>query len=103
MEEHLPDSIVVFAVIEGSENDAETVFSAAEHLARPSRLEVGCVRFDLYRSSKPPVLVILHEGWESNEALQAHRRSLHVERFKAAIRDTTATVWASPCALASEA
>jgi quinol monooxygenase YgiN len=78
------------------------VFSAAEHLARQSRLEVGCVRYDVYRSSKPPVLVIIHEGWIGNEELQAHRRSLHVEWFKAAICDTTATVWASQCELAGE-
>lgn len=96
-------SIVVFAVIEASRSDAEIVFSAVEHLAHQSRLEVGCSRYDVYRSSKAPVLLIIHEGWESNEALQAHRRSPHVERFKAAVGDTTARVWASQCQLASEA
>lgn len=95
--------IVVFAVVEAAETDAEMVFSAVEHLARQSRLEVGCARYDVYRSSTAPALVIIHEGWESNEALQAHRGSLHVDRFKAAIGDTTATVWASQCELIGEA
>jgi quinol monooxygenase YgiN len=103
MEDHVQHSIVVFAVVEGSESDAEMVFSAVEHLARQSRLEAGCARYDVYRSNKAPVHVIIHEGWESNEALQAHRRSLHVETFKASIGDTNAKVWASQCELASEA
>jgi quinol monooxygenase YgiN len=99
----MKDAIVVFAVVEASESDGETVFAAVEHLACQSRLELGCARYDVYRSGKAPVLLIIHEEWESCEALQAHRRSLHVERFKAAIGDTTATVWASQCELASEA
>ncbi|MFN5997859.1 MAG: putative quinol monooxygenase [Paracoccaceae bacterium] len=96
-------STVVFAIVEAAESDAEMVFSAVEHLARQSRLEVGCARYDVYRSSKAPVLLIIHEGWESSEALQAHRGSLHVERFKAAISHSTAKIWASQCELASEA
>ena len=94
--------VVVFATVEASEIDAETVFSAVEDLARQSRLEVGCMRYDVYRSSKAPVLLIMHEEWESSEALQAHRRSLHVERFKASINNTSAKVWASQCELANE-
>ncbi len=89
--------VFVFAVVEGSENDGGAVLSAVERLARDSRLEAGCIRYDLYRSQKAPVLMIIHEAWVSDEALQAHRKSLHVERFKAAIDDTTATVWASRC------
>lgn len=94
---------VVFAVVEASEGDAEMVFSAVELLARQSRREAGCMRYDVYRSSKAPVRLIIHEGWESDAAFQAHRRSLHVERFKAAIGGTTAKVWASPCELSSRA
>lgn len=89
--------VFVFAVVEGSDLDGEAVLSAVEHLARQSRLEAGCVRYDLYRSQKAPVLVIIHETWVSEQALQAHRGSLHVERFKAEIGNTTASVWASRC------
>ncbi len=92
-------SIVVFAIVEADESDAEMVFSAVEHLARQSRQEVGCARYDVYRPSKAPLRLIVHEGWKSSEALQAHRGSLHVEEFKKAISGTTATVWASQCEL----
>jgi quinol monooxygenase YgiN len=97
------DAVVVFAVVEASESDAETVFAAVQQLARESRLEAGCLRYDVYRSGKAPVLSIIQEGWESNYALQAHRRSPHVEKFKSAIGKTAAKVWASQCELASDA
>lgn len=99
----MQQSIVVFAIVEAAESDAEMVFSAVDRLARLSRKEVGCGRYDVYRSSKAPVRLIIHEGWESSEALQAHRGSLHVEGFKTAIRGSTATVWASQCELSSKA
>lgn len=94
-------SIVVFAVVEAAESDNELVFSAVKQLARDSRLEAGCERYDVYRSGKAPVLLIIHEEWQSNAALQAHRGSLHIDRFKTAIGGTTARVWASQCDLTS--
>jgi quinol monooxygenase YgiN len=99
----MKDAVVVFAVVDASESDAETVFAAVQQLARESRLEAGCLRYDVYRSGKAPVLSIIQEEWESDDALQAHRSSPHVEKFKAAISKTTAKVWASQCELASEA
>ena len=97
------DAVVVFAVVEASERDAQAVFAAVQQLARQSRLEAGCLRYDVYRSGKAPVLSIIQEGWESNYALQAHRRSPHVEKFKSAISKTAVKVWASQCELASDA
>lgn len=89
--------VIVFAVVEGSDSDRGTICAALDHLAVQSRQETGCIRYDLYNAQKAPVLMIIHETWENEEALQAHKKSLHVERFKAAIRNTTATVWASQC------
>ncbi len=99
----MKDTIVVFAVVEASERDARAVFAAVQQLARQSRLEAGCLRYDVYRSGKAPVLSIIQEEWESNDALQAHRGSPHIEKFKSAIGNTTAKVWASQCELASDA
>jgi quinol monooxygenase YgiN len=99
----MKDAVVVFAVVEASERDAQAVFAAVQQLARQSRLEAGCLRYDVYRSGKAPVLSIIQEEWESNDALQAHRGSPHVEGFKIEISKTTAMVWVSQCELTSEA
>lgn len=42
----MKDTIVVFAVVEASASDAETVFAAVVELARQSQLEAGCLRYD---------------------------------------------------------
>jgi quinol monooxygenase YgiN len=94
--------VIVFAVVEGSESDSSEIFSAVDLLAMQSRQETGCVRYELYRAQKAPVLMIIHETWVNEEARQAHKKSLHVERFKAVIGNTTARVWVSQCEPANE-
>jgi quinol monooxygenase YgiN len=41
--------------------------------ARLSRLEPGCVRFEVYHSNNDPTRFLLHERWESQVALDRHR------------------------------
>ena len=40
---------------------------------RKSRLEPGCLRFDVYHSSAEPRRFTLVEHWASQDALDAHR------------------------------
>jgi quinol monooxygenase YgiN len=44
--------------------------------ARLSRQEPGCVRFEVYHSNNDPSKFLLHERWESQEALDKHRTAL---------------------------
>jgi quinol monooxygenase YgiN len=41
--------------------------------ARLSRQEPGCLRFEVYHSNNDPTRFLLHERWESQEALDKHR------------------------------
>jgi quinol monooxygenase YgiN len=40
---------------------------------RLSRAEDGCARFEVYHSSADARVFVLHEWWESQAALDAHR------------------------------
>lgn len=40
-----------------------------------SKKEPGCVRFNVYHSKNQPNLFILNEHWESQEALDEHRKA----------------------------
>lgn len=40
---------------------------------RLSRLEPGCVRFEVYHSETDPRRFLLHEHWESKQAWEVHR------------------------------
>jgi quinol monooxygenase YgiN len=41
--------------------------------ARLSRMEPGCVRFEVYHSQNDPTRFLLSERWESQAALDRHR------------------------------
>jgi len=38
------------------------------------RKEPGCTQFEFYQSVEHPDMFILHEEWENEDALDAHRR-----------------------------
>ncbi len=42
---------------------------------RLAREEPGCVRFEVYHSRENERVFILHEWWESEEALDVHRKA----------------------------
>jgi len=58
--------------------DPVRVAEVATHLteaARSSRTEPGCQQFDLYQSQADISRFLLVEGWESEQAWQAHRQA----------------------------
>lgn len=54
-------------------------------LIRRSRLEAGCLHYDLYRLADNRFCFFLHAVWESPDALEAHSTSRHVTRFRATV------------------
>jgi quinol monooxygenase YgiN len=91
------DPITVFAIIEVPDADMIHVKEAVSELARQSILEAGCVRYDVYRSRKHPVRLIIQELWADDAAIERHRGSSHVKAFKAELAGTEAQIWASQC------
>ena len=56
-----------------SADDVEKVKGLLAEQGRLSRVEPGCLRFEVYHSSHDPTTFILNERWESQAALDAHR------------------------------
>ena len=59
-------------------NDAAQVDHVRELIARHgelSRGEPGCARFDVYQSQNDPQRFILTEWWESQAAIDEHRKA----------------------------
>lgn len=54
-------------------------------LIRKSRLEAGCLHFDLYRLADNRFCFFLHAVWENPDTLEAHSTSRHVSQFRAAV------------------
>ena len=54
--------------------DAEEIRGLLAEQRRQSLLEPGCRRFEVYHSQSDPKVFLLNEHWESQEALDAHRK-----------------------------
>jgi quinol monooxygenase YgiN len=52
----------------------ETVRGLLVEAARNSRQEPGCKRFEVYHSTAEETKFLLNEHWESQEAIDAHRK-----------------------------
>ena len=55
--------------------DVEAVRSLLAQAARLSRGEPGCERFEVYHSTSDSTKFLIHEQWQSQAALDAHRQA----------------------------
>lgn len=56
-------------------NSIDSVRGLLAEAAASSRGEPGCKRFEAYQSTADPARFILSEHWESQAALDAHRKA----------------------------
>jgi quinol monooxygenase YgiN len=54
-----------------------------EGFVAPTRLENGCLRYDLFADMADPTRFTFIEEWTSAEALDAHSRSAHITAGRA--------------------
>jgi len=67
---------MIYANVLLTANDEKDIPAIREHLreqGRLSRMEPGCLRFEVYHSQSDPKVFLLIERWESSEALDVHR------------------------------
>ncbi|WRS28517.1 putative quinol monooxygenase [Oscillospiraceae bacterium MB08-C2-2] len=55
----------------------EKAISIANELIKLTRLEKGCVAYDLAKSNDDENVLVMFETWESQAALQKHSASAH--------------------------
>jgi len=65
-------------VKEGRTDDLIKVFEA---LAGPSRMEEGCISYELFQDTKDPRVMAIIEEWESMDILEKHKRTDHFIRL----------------------
>lgn len=52
-------------------------------LLEPTRAEAGCGQYDLHQDQANPLAFYMIEQWSSDQALQAHDASAHIQHFRA--------------------
>ena len=63
----------------------EEVKAALIALVAPTRIEEGCVNYNLHQDNNDPLHFLFYENWTSSELWQAHRDSSHLNAFRKAM------------------
>jgi len=71
--------ITVIATFQANPGKEAELQKALTSLIAPTRLEAGCINYDLHVSSEYPSRFLFHETWTSRAHLDAHLQSVHVK------------------------
>lgn len=69
--------LIVVATITANPGSEAALEAILQTLVAPSRLEQGCLRYDLHREPAAPGTFVFLETWESRAALDAHMATPH--------------------------
>ena len=73
--------ISVTARVRARKGSEAKVRRACLALVAPSRLEQGCINYDLHQAADDPCLFMFYENWESREDLERHLETAHALLF----------------------
>ena len=76
--------LTVVAEIKAQAGKEEALRQTLLALIEPTRKEEGFVQYDLHVSTNDPGRFVFYENWVSQEHLDRHLASPHLEAFKAA-------------------
>lgn len=74
--------VTVMARITAKTGMADTVKQEILALVAPTRMEPGCINYDLHQSSSDPCLFMLYENWKSIKDLEEHLEMPYLKAFK---------------------
>jgi quinol monooxygenase YgiN len=76
--------IYLLAHLRARPNDHAEILGDAKIMIAATRLEPGCILYDLNVSITDPQSMVFVEAWESREALSAHFETPHMAVWRAA-------------------
>ena len=80
--------IVVVGRVRTDDERREALIEIGQRVAAASRDEAGCIGYRLYEDTEQPNAFVFVEEWESQEALDRHFATAHIDEFMRAIRTT---------------
>ncbi len=82
--------LTVVAEMKAKAGKEEELRRAVVALLAPTRVEEGCVQYDLHVHTKDPGRFVFYENWTSAEHLARHAASAHLKAFGEIARDLLA-------------
>ncbi len=74
-------TLTVLAHIHARRDQVELVKTELEKLIEPTRVEAGCIQYDLHRDNEDPAHFVFFESWESRELWQQHMAAAHLSAY----------------------
>ena len=82
--------IIVTATITANHGERDEIITKSQDLIKSTRLESGCISYNLYASTEGDNILLMLEQWENLEVLESHMQTEHFKAFGAAIKDMIA-------------
>ena len=76
--------LTIVANITAKTDQIDFVKTELEKLIAPTRLEAGCINYDLHQDNEAPAHFLFFENWESRELWQVHMGNQPLQEFIAA-------------------
>ncbi len=86
----MKEQIDVIAHIQAKAGEEDSVRAILESYVAPTRLEDGCLRYDLFVDVSDSTKFTFVEEWATMEALLKHGQSPHITKGKALVGDKVA-------------
>ena len=64
------------------EDSIEALKALLGTMVQASRVEEGCLLYNIYQIKDKPTTFVVVEAWENDEALEGHKRSAHYLHYK---------------------
>jgi len=75
------NQLTIVARILAKEEKRDLVKSELLKLIPITRVEAGCINYDLHQDNENPNLFLFHENWESRELWQQHMNNAHLADY----------------------
>jgi quinol monooxygenase YgiN len=72
--------VVVFQARPGQESALRAILTG---LVAPTRVEAGCINYDLHSAPDDPAKFLIYENWASPDHHRAHDQTPHVQHLRA--------------------
>ena len=91
-------TVTVLALVKAQKGKENEVKINLMLQVEPTRIEEGCINYDLHQSVEDPTEFMFYENWTTREALKAHSESAHIlasrEKNKSLLeRPTEISLW----------
>jgi quinol monooxygenase YgiN len=73
--------VTVIARIVAKPGQEGRVRSELRDLLAPTRVEEGCINYDMHESASDPAAFLFHESWRSQGDLDRHFQTPHLQRW----------------------